>query len=971
MNSNNPDYFKNIYLGKNNRKYEYENKPLNKSNNYIKLGIKQGTYDQSRPRVDYLTENSYDISKLYGNNSYYNRYKYSTLENLKNNKQNKNNKLNIIQTEYNLNRNDVMRNNNTIFYSERAEKNKGRSISSTKIKRILENTILNNNQKITKFDGNNLRNMNKVELNNNSRNDGNLYLVNSNKNTSIKIINKTKSYINANRNEENKQKMFVNDRRKNKNDIYILDNNLNLNNNNGSQLYEKNNNKYNKYSTKIADNNIPIKMNAFEISYESDKEEKNSYNNYKNNNIINKKLYTKYISKNKNRYNTNNNLEEKDKNNNNDDKDLNNISYNKYSYNSQKNYQYKYQYIPKYNNEDKKGININDSIELKDIHNNKYISIITGERQNVKHDTNMTPKIKQNKSNISKNKENKILTSNSIRDNKSIDAINNSNIIKRIDDIPNVSAETSILYAIPNIINKRNSNTYFINNTNNSLSKIKKNENNKNKNNFRNFYRLSDKKKIILIQSVYRAYSLKLQLNKNLHLYAYFKEIFCLLQNIVLLRKKNYWRFFLYKLSKGSTVKLVNKKKSKKKSISKNNNNSKSLLNTSNKVKLKNKDIIVFQKVLNDSFNIINDKNNDLKVKLDDMIKENNELKNQIANNKNIEEKIKQLQIENKKNQNINAIIMKDNQQLARRLKNIQDNRNNQLVIQNQNPIELEKAHNMQSQSLSKLKNLYLKSLVFKTIMKNNNIIKSFFNKYKNNVKKNKNKTYTIENSNIFINNKKKINIQMTNNFNINFISQNDNYKHFQLNKILLKKEKEKLKIISKYFYKFLYLTKYMKLLEEEERRKEEKEKEIINNENEQKRNILQSIIDKYERNNDFLCKKFCKEWRLRSVIFRMKGIAKELKKKKKLKRKMRDKLAKETLNNLKNKTSQFQSAHEFSYKIEKTGEEDDILKSQNIESSKNEDNKNKEENNVIKEEEDVKNENNISDHEDSQESLD
>ena len=50
-----------------------------------------------------------------------------------------------------------------------------------------------------------------------------------------------------------------------------------------------------------------------------------------------------------------------------------------------------------------------------------------------------------------------------------------------------------------------------------------------------------------------------------------------------------------------------------------------------------------------------------------------------------------------------------------------------------------------------------------------------------------------------------------------------------------------------------------------------------------------------------------------------MKGVAKEIKKKKKLKKKIRDKLAKETLNKLKNKTATFQSAHEFSYKIDKT----------------------------------------------------
>ena len=68
------------------------------------------------------------------------------------------------------------------------------------------------------------------------------------------------------------------------------------------------------------------------------------------------------------------------------------------------------------------------------------------------------------------------------------------------------------------------------------------------------------------------------------------------------------------------------------------------------------------------------------------------------------------------------------------------------------------------------------------------------------------------------------------------------------------------------------------------------------------KKNILQSIINKYERNYVFKLRKTYKEWRLRGVIFKMKTVAKEIKKKKKLKKKIRDKMAKETLNNLKNK---------------------------------------------------------------------
>jgi hypothetical protein len=162
--------------------------------------------------------------------------------------------------------------------------------------------------------------------------------------------------------------------------------------------------------------------------------------------------------------------------------------------------------------------------------------------------------------------------------------------------------------------------------------------------------------------------------------------------------------------------------------------------------------------------------------------------------------------------------------------------------------------------------------------------MKSYFNKYRHNTKKIKN--FKIENNNIFINNKKKLNIQIAKNVNINFISKKENLKQFHLYKLVQKKEKEKMKLYSKYFYKLFYLNKYMKIHDEEEKKQKEKEIEIIKDKNEKKRNILQSIIDKYERNYEIKIKNKYKEWRLRSVIFKMKGVAKEIKKKKKLKKK-------------------------------------------------------------------------------------
>ena len=150
-----------------------------------------------------------------------------------------------------------------------------------------------------------------------------------------------------------------------------------------------------------------------------------------------------------------------------------------------------------------------------------------------------------------------------------------------------------------------------------------------------------------------------------------------------------------------------------------------------------------------------------------------------------------------------------------------------------------------------------------------------------------------------------------------------------------------------------------MKLVEEKV--KKEEETKVIKNENEQKKNILKSLMDKYERNYRFLCKNVYREWKLRTVIFKIKGVAKEYKKRKKLKKKIRDKIAKETLNNLKNKTAMLQSAHEFSYKIDKTDN-----KSENNKLLKSEGNQIKEGINMIKEK-DEKNGNNNEDQEDSE----
>ena len=960
MSLNNQDYIQNNYQEKYSRKCDTENKPLKKIKNFNNQRMEPGTYVAPHPVEEYYTDHSYDNSKQNGGISYYIKHERSTQEvNLCNKRESNNykNRINNIQSNYKNNNNDNMRINTFSYYPENNDKNKGRSVSSSKMGRRIENTLSINNQNIAKKELKSTKNSNIVELENNMKNNGNLIFINSNKNTSIKIINKTSNYLNSLPSEDHQGKIYRNEKRKNRNEVYMTDSHKNN--------HEKKN------SIKLTNNNQIIQMSGFEFSYESDKGEKNSYKKKKDNfinNINNNYKYNKIYygninldEPNQNSYNNNNY--------NGDDTEIYYDTYSKFKNANPKNYQYKYQIV--HNNSTinndinkigKKRISINDSIEMKDLHNNKSVSIASSnKKKNIKSYTNYNNShpLTSNKSKATKKNENRVI--NHYRNNNSINIANLD--IKR-EKNANIIFDNSL--ANPININKKNSNNSVSSIIYSSKKRKPKGNNVSNRAKYKSFYRDSDIKKIIIIQSMFKGHLMRIAFADYLKVFYYFKELFHSLIGIFIIRKLYYWKFFRSKFTNKSTKKLIiRNKQQKSKKIQKNKN---SLVNANNKILIKTKEINMLHKELGDSFNIIND-NNGLKLKLDDMIKENNELKNQIFDNKNIEKRLKQLLEENKKNQNINAIIMKDNQQLAKRLKTIQDNRNNQLVIQNQKSFDFGMKENSKIQNISKLKYIYLKCLVFKKILKNRNLMKTFFNKYKYNAKKVK--TYKIENNNIFINNRKKLNIQVAKNFDINFISKNENYKHFLLYILFLKKEKEKLQTFSKKFYKFYYTIKYMKISEGKKKEKKETEILVEKEKQEQKRNVLQSIINKSERNFKIICKNKVKEWRLRSVIFKMKGVAKEIKRKKKLKKKIRDKLAKATLNNLKNKTSMFQSAHEFSYKIDKTNNTDDSINSQNKKIIKTEINEIKEEEaEKIKEENRGNNGNNTDDQEDSEESF-
>ena len=81
---------------------------------------------------------------------------------------------------------------------------------------------------------------------------------------------------------------------------------------------------------------------------------------------------------------------------------------------------------------------------------------------------------------------------------------------------------------------------------------------------YRSYHRQSDIKKIILIQSIFRGFILRLNLSNDIQIYVYFREFFELIYNILNIRKINYWKYFNQKLSSRSNNRLINKNKKKR-----------------------------------------------------------------------------------------------------------------------------------------------------------------------------------------------------------------------------------------------------------------------------------------------------------------------------------------------------------------------------------------------------------------------
>ena len=327
-----------------------------------------------------------------------------------------------------------------------------------------------------------------------------------------------------------------------------------------------------------------------------------------------------------------------------------------------------------------------------------------------------------------------------------------------------------------------------------------------------------------------------------------------------------------------------------------------------------------------------------LKYKLNNVIRENNILKKQLIDSKNIELKLKLLIDENKKNQNINSIIMKDNMQLAKKLKDIQDYRSHRLFIENQYSIDLNQMQQFQMQELNKsnelisnkLKFLMFEKILYKKINNENKIIKEKLYKYRNIIQLLKEKEKENNNKkeiclkNIINIIEKKIKLLINKSFLYIYYSglalekekeAKENNINEILTKIIYKNEQKNKLILSKMFFKFFIIN--LKYKNEEINKKKEKEEEI--EKQNLKKELLKKLFRKYENNSRFIYKVILEKWNLKAKLIGIKTAARDKKKKRKQKKKNNRLLYNKNLgfrenNNKKNYAPLCKSIHEFSY---------------------------------------------------------
>lgn len=332
---------------------------------------------------------------------------------------------------------------------------------------------------------------------------------------------------------------------------------------------------------------------------------------------------------------------------------------------------------------------------------------------------------------------------------------------------------------------------------------------------------------IILIQSITRGFLLRIKLAQYLNLYERIKKGLSFIQFMIMKRMRYGW-FYLNK--NNINKKLINFYNHSS-YITPDNHISLEFRNTNNKIRN------------NDSINNNNIKNTNI---YQDIIKDKNKLQKnpetaeiqKELNKKKIdyavaEKRIKELLLENKKIQNINNIIVRDNKQLALKLKNSQNPRFCKLKIQNSNFnfININKNDKLKTKinniliKLLNKKELATKSILYKFFYKYNFKTKLIYMKELND-KNNKKPNLIIENNNFIINK--------------NIIEKNDIINENEDKEINLDKRNKKLnciinkKAINFYIYRNIFekwmmralIFKNKEFVKEKKKKKKEKFKQ-------------------------------------------------------------------------------------------------------------------------------------------------
>ena len=464
---------------------------------------------------------------------------------------------------------------------------------------------------------------------------------------------------------------------------------------------------------------------------------------------------------------------------------------------------------------------INNKHKTNNNHNSNYYSNTNQEINKIKY--------------ISKKFQNKYLLNNkSMISNESNDKVPLFNFIEKPAQIPLKHKEN--IYKIISY-DKGKLLTYNFN----SPKFVKINNNLMNDNNKKKEIIIGKKKLnqyIILIQSSIRGYLLRLKLTQYLNLYERIKKAVYIIQFLIFKKM----RFILYLILNNNLNEKLTKYYKLNSYLSPTNNVSlefKTINSNNNKI-ITEEGFILKNNSKNNIYQDNIKNRNKSQAKNNEVSDIQKELNKKIIDFAFAEKKIKELLIENKKIQNINNIIVRDNRQLALKLKYLENSNFNKLKMQNSNLY----IPNFSYKNKIKLKiNNLLNKIITRKAIKTTIILYKYFYKFnhKTNLIYHKDEINTIKN-----------NQNSNNNKNTKLIIENNN---FIINENIIKTNT------------------------------------IINNDNnnnnEIKIKILKSIINK-KNINSYIYKNVFEKWMLRALIVKNKDFVKEKKKKKKEKFKQR-----------------------------------------------------------------------------------